>query len=272
MYEDASLEEALFPAGGRICCIASAGCTAIRLAKHHEVTAVDINPIQLAYARSRAAGAPMEPGAAERLMARGRVLLRLAGWTRPRLGAFLDLDDPPSQTAFWQDQLDNRRFRRLLGTLLSARLLAGFYQPALLDALPPHFSRVLRGRMERCWGRHPNRSNPYAHALLLGTAEPDSPGPAPRPITFVHADIAGYLEAQLPGSFDGFSFSNIADGASPAYWERLLAAAHRAGRPGSLIILRSFGLPSDPAGPDPAERDRCFLWGRVEVGEIESFL
>ena len=32
MYEDASIEAGAFPPGGRVFCIASAGCTAMRLA------------------------------------------------------------------------------------------------------------------------------------------------------------------------------------------------------------------------------------------------
>ena len=49
MYEDAEIELRAFQPGGRIFCIASAGCTAMRLAAHHTVVAVDINPVQLAY-------------------------------------------------------------------------------------------------------------------------------------------------------------------------------------------------------------------------------
>ena len=45
-----SIELDAFRPGGRILCIASAGCTAMKLAPDHEVVAVDINPIQLAYA------------------------------------------------------------------------------------------------------------------------------------------------------------------------------------------------------------------------------
>jgi S-adenosylmethionine:diacylglycerol 3-amino-3-carboxypropyl transferase len=42
MFEDWSVEARLFPPGGRVFCIASAGCTAIALAaRGHDVTAVD---------------------------------------------------------------------------------------------------------------------------------------------------------------------------------------------------------------------------------------
>jgi hypothetical protein len=51
----------------------------MNLAPDHEVTAVDINPEQLAYAARRIAGAPMIWGSAELLMRFGRALLPLAG-------------------------------------------------------------------------------------------------------------------------------------------------------------------------------------------------
>ena len=43
MYEDASIELGAFRPRSRVFCIASAGCTAIRLAQSHEVVAIDIN-------------------------------------------------------------------------------------------------------------------------------------------------------------------------------------------------------------------------------------
>jgi S-adenosylmethionine:diacylglycerol 3-amino-3-carboxypropyl transferase len=59
MYEDPAIERAAFAPGGRVFCIASAGCTAMHLSPRHDVVAVDINPVQLAYAKSRIEGAPM---------------------------------------------------------------------------------------------------------------------------------------------------------------------------------------------------------------------
>jgi len=106
MYEDAAIELDAFRPGGRVVCVASAGCTAMRLAPSHDVVAVDVNPVQLAYARHRCAGAPSARGAAARFMALARTFAPLAGWRRSRVRAFLDLEDPAEQTAYW------RRFRR----------------------------------------------------------------------------------------------------------------------------------------------------------------
>ena len=75
MYEDSAIEEAAFREGGRIFCIASAGCMAMKLAPRHEVIAVDVNPVQIAYAERRAAGGPMQIGSAERVVGIGRMLI-----------------------------------------------------------------------------------------------------------------------------------------------------------------------------------------------------
>ena len=74
MYEDASIECGAFRPGGRVFCIASAGCTAMKLAPRHEVVAVDINPAQLAYAQRRFAGEHCVRGVAERVMAFARAV------------------------------------------------------------------------------------------------------------------------------------------------------------------------------------------------------
>ena len=88
MYEDAAIEQAAFRAGGRVFCIASAGCTAMASAPRHRVTAVDINPVQLAYAEQRAAG-----GADANRLGRARRRLRPAAHGAVRLAA-----PPPSRS------------------------------------------------------------------------------------------------------------------------------------------------------------------------------
>jgi hypothetical protein len=160
VYEDCEIEAAAFPPGGRVFCIASAGCTALRLSAGRAVTAVDINPVQLDYARSRAAGGPPVEGRAEKLLSWGRSLLRLAGWNEDLVREFLDLDDPARQVPFWARRLDTKRFRWTLDALLSAAGLGAAYAPPFLAALPPRFGRVMRSRLERGFRLHPNLRNP----------------------------------------------------------------------------------------------------------------
>ena len=265
VYEDASIEVRAFRPGGRVLCIASAGCTAMALAPQHEVVAVDINPVQLAYAERRFAGEPGVRGAAERVMAFGRTFGPLAGWWLSRLQAFLDLDDPEKQIAYWRAHLDTRRFRATLDGFLSLTALRAVYASPFLDLLPPRLGAVMRGRMERCFARHPNRTNPYAHSLLLGELPDGPPPPEAREIRLVHADAATFLEREPAGSFDGFALSNILDGADAGYERRLMAAVKRAATPCAIVVQRSFREPPASLSTNHADDDRAMLWGIVDV-------
>ncbi len=265
MYEDAAIELGAFRSGGRVFCIASAGCTALKLAPCHEVVAVDVNPVQLAYVEHRRMGGVSRPGSAERFMACARALGPLAGWWPARIRAFLDLDDPPAQMDFWRRYLDTKRFRAGVDLLLSGPTLRAIYASSFLDFLPPHFGGVMRERMARCFGRFPNRTNPYARTLLLGEM-PDEPLPAEvKNVRLVQADAATFLEGEPAGSFDGFTLSNILDGASAAFEQRLFAAVKRSAAPGAMAVLRSFREPSVPLPSNRAAEDRAMLWGIVDV-------
>jgi S-adenosylmethionine:diacylglycerol 3-amino-3-carboxypropyl transferase len=265
MYEDASIEVSAFRPGGRVLCIASAGCTAIQLASQHEVVAIDINPAQLRYAGLRFAGQVSATGSAERLLALGRCLAPLAGWRSALVQKFVELEDPAEQLIFWQRHLDTRRFRTAFDGLLSLTALRAAYSPAFLDFLPARFGAVLRSRMERCFGLHANRTNPYARALLLGELAEDPVPAQAKDIRLVRADAATFLEQAEPGSFDGFALSNILDGAESAYQQRLIRAVGRAAAPNAVLVLRSFRNASTPLPTNHAAEDRSMLWGIVDV-------
>ena len=143
MYEDASIELDAFPRGGRVFCIASAGCTAMKLAPHHEVVAVDINPVQLAYAKERLDGNPGYRGRAERVMDFARFFAPLAGWWPSRVAAFLELDDPEEQMAYWAGHLNTWRFRTALDGLFSVTALRSVYSSPLLDVIQETLSALV---------------------------------------------------------------------------------------------------------------------------------
>ena len=270
MHEDASIELDAFRGRGRIFCIASAGCTAMALSRNHEVVAADINPVQIAYARGRFSGEPVARGAAERIMAFGRACAPILGWRPSRIREFLDLTFPAEQIEYWRRRLNTRRLRAAMDTALSTGVLGALYAKPLLDALPPSFGRILRGRMERGFGRHPNRDNVYARALLVGDVSNTPPPPEARGIRLVHADAATCLEGESPESFDGFTLSNILDGASGAYRQRLSAAVRRAAAPGAVVVLRSFAEPLVASPGNRAGEDRSMLWGIVDVMPAEA--
>jgi S-adenosylmethionine:diacylglycerol 3-amino-3-carboxypropyl transferase len=270
MYEDAAIELRVFQPGGRIFCIASAGCTAITLAAHHTVVAVDINPVQLAYLQQRLGGRAVQRGSAERILAFGRSLAPLAGWNKRTVEAFLDLDDPEQQILYWRRHLDTRRFRVAFSFLFSRLVLRSVYAAAFLDCLPPNFASVLRARMERCFALHSNRRNPYAHALLLGEIRSAAEVPEFQQIQLTCADAADFLEHQPAGSFTGFSLSNILDGTNPAYERRLFAAVQHAAAPGAMVVLRSFREPECTTQTNHAAEDRSMLWGVVDIRQASA--
>jgi hypothetical protein len=155
------------------------------------------------------------------------------------------------------------RLRAGIATTLSLTGLRAVYASPFLAVLPPRFGQVLLARFARGFGRHPNRHNPYARALFLG-----EPPPADPPLTGVELicrDAAAYLEACGPASFTGVSLSNILDGASPGYRDRLFAALRRAVRPDGNVVLRSFAEPTAPRWDELAARDRALLWASVRI-------
>ncbi|HEX3128242.1 MAG TPA: DoxX-like family protein [Thermoanaerobaculia bacterium] len=271
MHEDWRVEAEAFRPGGRIFCIASSGCTALALAaRGFRVTAADINPVQVEYARARFAGAPVRQGVAERWMARLCRALPLLGMREPDLRAFLQLSDPAEQVRVWRERLDTWRFRAALRCALHPAALRLPHGARFVDSLPPHFDRIVRGRFERAWANHPNRDNPYAWRLLLGEEPPSAepPGMLAEEIELVCADAAEYLESCPPATFDGFSLSNMLDAVPPVYRERLLAAVRRAAAPEAVLVLRSFWEPGDQAAAEWAARDRSLLWGAIHVVDV----
>ena len=267
MYEDAAIEEEAFRGRHRVFCIASAGSTAFRLSAEHEVIACDINPVQLAYAERRAHGGPPEKGDAERAMGFARSLMPLVGWRQPIVRAFLDLADGSQQFAFWKRYLDTRRFRLGLDLVMSRIVLQRVYSPHLLSALPTRFGGVLRKRLERTFARHPNATNPYARALLLGDIQ-EHPTACLTNLTFVCADAAGWLESCPANSFDAFTLSNILDGADSSYRGRLSQAVRRTASDDAVVV--SFAEPHS-VDQNIAERDRSMLWGVVDVRSATTF-
>ena len=270
-YEDCEIELRAFKPQSRVFAIAGAGYTARALAAAgHRVTAVDIDADQLAYAKSRAQGGPGRAGAAEQVLAFVRGMARLAGWTRRKLVEFVELSDCNRQIEYWDERLDTPVWRAAVDTLLAPRLLGLCYAAPLTGSLPDEFGRRIRERLRRGWASHPNRSNPYAAALMLGT-EPADPGPSATPTRFVCADAAEFLERCPPSTYDGFALSNIGDGASQEYLLRLRKAIEHAAAPNAVVVSRTFAEPAADPRTNWAVLDRSMLWGAVYADTVTSF-
>jgi S-adenosylmethionine:diacylglycerol 3-amino-3-carboxypropyl transferase len=271
MYEDWAVEADVLPAAGRVFCIASAGSTSMALAARGlSVTAVDINPAQVDYVRARLMGAPPRVGTADWFFAAGRRGLPLMGLRRVLIRQFLELTDPSAQVRFWRTRLDTARFRMALAAAINPVALRMVYSSTFVRVLPHRFDRIIRRRLERCWARHPNRTNLYAWRFFLGTDPPDhsAPTPAAERIELACADAAAYLESCPAASFIGFSLSNILDGTDAAYRERLMAAVRRSAKAGAVTVLRSFQEPAAGESTEWAARDRSMLWGVLRVEKL----
>jgi S-adenosylmethionine:diacylglycerol 3-amino-3-carboxypropyl transferase len=266
MYEDSAVELEAFELGGRVFCIASAGCTAFDLAgRGNDVTAVDINPAQVEYVRARLRGEPPQRGKVDHWLGRVRRLAPALGWSRDALEHFCGLAEPDQQLDFWRRRLDTHRLRIALAAAFSPLRLRRVYPAPFVAVLPDRFDRVLRLRLERGFARHPNASNPHAAALLLGRARPATPAA----LTLETADAADFLERCERGSFDAFSLSNILDGADNRYAARLSAAVRRAAAPGAVAILRSLGEPAGERQARHATDDRALIWGSITVERFD---
>jgi SAM-dependent methyltransferase len=273
MYEDHGVELAAFPPVGRVLAIASAGDTAAALAHAgYRVTAVDINPVQLDYARDRLAGAPTVTGTAERLLAIGRAAaaLMLPAWRPAELTRFLRMTEPSAQSRWWRCELDRLPLRVLTSAALlpAGPLAAAVLRSGLRDVIAPRFGATLRARIAAGVARYPNATNPWAWRLLLGRECPGVAGPVPvAGIEWIHADVAEHLRQVPAGWYDAATLSNVLDGPPPTYADRLREALRHAVRPGGPVILRTFRTRSPLAGRPLA--DRSLLWGtatQVEIG------
>jgi S-adenosylmethionine:diacylglycerol 3-amino-3-carboxypropyl transferase len=273
MYEDPAIEAVALQGAEHVLAVASAGDVAMALARRGQrVTAIDVNPAQAAYVRARLRGAPVRSGGADRLLAAGRAVLRAAGWRPSLLDAFCRLDDPAVQLAVWRAELATPPVRRLLAVALRPAALRLGYRRAFALAAPDDLGAVLLDRVEAGIGRHPNRSNPWAHLLFRGRWPlEESPPQRPEAVRVVTGELADHLESVPPGTYQAFALSNVLDGPGPAYRTRLCQALRAAAAPGAPVLLRTLGGPASPADADRAALDRSLIWGGITVTTAREF-
>jgi hypothetical protein len=147
--------------------------------------------------------------------------------------------------------------------MLSKVVLRNVYAREFLTFLPKSFGSVVRGRMARGFATHANATNAYARLLLRGEF-PEEPAWRSVGIEYVLEDAASYLETCVD-EFEGFALSNILDGATAVYRERLMRAVRRAATKDAVMVLRSFAEPTADVGLNLSAVDRAMLWGIVTV-------
>lgn len=273
MYEDPAIELQAFRDQPRVLAVASAGDTALALARAgHLVTAVDINPAQAAYASDRVGGGPPRRGQADRLLALGRLSLRPAGWTRSRLDALAAMTDRPSQVVEWRHLTSGLSGAALRALFAPAMLRLGYRADFARSAASLH--RQLPRRIERGMTVHANASNPWARLLLTGAwpERPEAPGIGTGPgSVVVHVDdVASHLEAVPSGTYDALALSNVLDGAPAHERSRLVAAARHAGAPGAVVVLRTLLRAPDASAAATAATDRALIWGGITTSTVED--
>jgi hypothetical protein len=272
MLEDAAVEMGAFRPGGRVFTIASAGCTAIALARRGDrVTAVDVHPGQIEYVRRRIAGEAVPPGRLDLWLREGRRLLDRGVWDPGDVRSFLRMVDVGAQARFWAGRLDTPKFRAVVRAAVGRPRAAGDRAGFPFGWAPDRFwAHVLR-RLETCISEHPNRWNPYLWWLLAGEDAPGTRNVRPtsgRSIALHVAEACQWLEAHPAARFDGFALSNVLDGASTTYRRRLFDAIRRRADPGAVVVSRSLDVARNPCAAWHAARDRSGIWGSVVIVSV----
>lgn len=255
--------------------IASAGDVAMALAAAgHDVSAIDINPIQIAYVQQRLDGGPVHTGQADRLLAAGRGVLRAAGWSRRRLERLAAMSQPAAQVDEWL-RLTSGPSGAALRALLAPSALRLGYRNDFTRSIA-NLRHDLPRRIEHGMAVHGNAQNPWAQLLLTGrwptpsaaaaTVAATPSGPAGS-LRLEVADVATHLEGVPAGSYDGFALSNVLDGAPAGYRQRLRAAIDHAAAPGAVVVLRALATGSVTEAA-AAIRDRALLWGGLQISMV----
>lgn len=275
MLEDASIELNAFRPGGRVFAIASAGCTAMALARRGDrVTAVDVHPGQVDLVRRRIAGEDVPEARTDRWLREGRRRLRDEGtWDLAALDRFLALVDVVEQRDRWATDLANSRMRALLRAALARPRLAGDRTGFPVGWTPDRFGALVERRLARTVATHPNRWNPYLWWLLSGRDAPGTRTSRAVPadgVTLHVAEACQWLEANPSSRFDGFTLSNLVDGASPSMRRRLVRAVRAVAEPDATVVLRTLEEPDDEFARWNASRDRSGIWGGVRVVPVRA--
>ena len=132
------------------------------------------------------------------------------------------------------------------------------------------FAPLIRQRLRVGFQIHPNATNPYMSAVLSGKRiQNEIPKPV-HALSLIHADAAEYLDSCAPGSFDGFTLSNIVDGTNRLYRQILVDSVKRAGTKDATIVFRNFYKYELHSQNNFNLSDRTLIWDTVFVGKTSE--
>lgn len=303
--EDAALEAELVrrTSARQVLVVASGGCTALTL-RHLfpalEVTAFDLNPLQLAHVRAKAEAVARGELAALNVEERNDSALNQCGHfeglfrvlrhfllefvlTERELTRFFDPETLPGVRASLVERWTRSQYwAAAFSVAFTDGFLHGMFGPAATQhaepgSYPGYFQRVFERGLRQ---RHAE-SNLFLQHVLLGFYRRDA-APA-----YVHANRSldvSLVEGELtdvPGleRFDVISLSNVFDWSDDALVERWAGKLIREAKPGCAILLRQlnnrrnlrhFFAPAfdfdDALSAAFLERDRSLFYERFEVG------
>jgi S-adenosylmethionine-diacylglycerol 3-amino-3-carboxypropyl transferase len=158
------------------------------------------------------------------------------------------------QRQVYRTQWNHWRWKLAFEMTLCKPVLKLVYGQEFLRAVPSHFGRRMKCRMDEAFLRYPIQDNGYLWQMFRGVypksvaalplyLQPENHKEVQHGLSRLqaeHDDAALWLEEQAPNSIGFFALSNILEITSPAYAKRLLEAIARAAKPDAKVCLRSI--------------------------------
>jgi S-adenosylmethionine-diacylglycerol 3-amino-3-carboxypropyl transferase len=176
---------------------------------------------------------------------------------------FLELSDESEQQKFYRGAWRNWQWRMAMAVAFNRNFLALRHGDAALRLVPPDFSAVMEGRLQRAMTKFPNSTNPYLWQAYFSEYPNGEDGLPPylqsqsaAPLLAnlsnlsLHCDdVRSWFQKQADGSLDYLGMSNVLELLPQSYADALLPELIRCARAGAVVCVRSIF---------PRHKDRTF--------------
>lgn len=164
---------------------------------------------------------------------------------------FTDIDDQAKFIA--SDTVLGKALDAALDNVMSQENLAGIFGPKATANRLQDFSKHFAQQIRIYLAHHPAHTSPWLAHMLLGHFYKDQTFPwlsaqcsrALPKITYCHNYMDTILEASEPNQYHVIHLSNIIDWLTPQEVERTLQLAHRALKPGGVVVIRQLNSTID---------------------------